>query len=194
MQNEKPVYEWNITKRQRRIKDCLAGSSRNMGYAGLVMLTAILGIFILIISAKSGENLWAVFIGVVAAISGTWRIWGRRMSLAFRNGDDDIAENYKIFESGIEISGPDKTPLFLKWTDVKRVEMYSNTPWYCLQVFGGYASDAITIVNNNERDLYDLVVDRNPQKKDIFDYIKNEIALNPPPVKRNYKSFRMYER
>lgn len=198
MQDKKPVYEWSITKKQRRIVDYLVGNPHGIrSSVGMVFLVTILTVFLLICWTISGESFWKVFRGVAAAIIGTaplllmLRIFaGAKSPMESHEDDNETAERYSIFDDGIEIITVDKTPLLLKWNDIRRAELYSNTPWYYLQVFWGYIGDTITVVSDKEWGLDDLVIDNNPQKKEILNYIKSKIALNPPSSGR--KSFRMY--
>jgi len=182
MQNDKPLYEWSVTERQRGLRNFIAGNYEghdDMGAIGLVILVLFL---ILISQLFSGESLWLVISGVVKYILlfilmlGTLRLPAERSMAAYKKENTEIAETYKVFDSGVEISGQNGAVSYLRWADIKSVKLYSHLSWSRLQELFGCHSDAIMLTCGYK--LHDMVVDDISQKEEIMDYIKNKISLN----------------
>lgn len=198
MQNEKSIYEWSITKRQRSARNYIAGDCKSFHPSfGMVGSSVVVMIMILLLWLLSGESLWVVilafakYFALLSLILIVLYFLGGRSPMASRKDDNEIAETYEVSDSGIEIGRYNRPSSFLQWVNIDKATLYSHTPWSHLQgLFGGH-TDAIMLVTNGSNGLEDLVVDNFEKKEEIFNYIKNKISLNPSLRIKQNKSFRL---
>jgi Ca2+/Na+ antiporter len=189
MQAEKLIYEWSATNKQMKDRGFIIDSEDNILPMGTVFwfLLMLIPIYNLVIS-RSILSALEIFIPI--ALIYFLAFLSYKTSKRY---NDEVEENYRIFDYGIEISHNGRAMQCLKWNEISKVELHSNMPEYKLyKLFDrSYALDAIMIWKNSHHDHTALVIGNNSKKQEILSYIKNKISLNPLLEKKEYKSFRM---